>query len=287
MNTEVIALLNLLDDPDTIVYEAVNSKIKSYGSAIIPILEQHTEIQNENIVQQRVTSLITQLQWQNILQDFELWKKNEAPSLLDAAILLSKISFTDVDNETVYKTFEKISKDTWIELNNYLTPLEKTTIISNIIYKFHKYNGVEINYEKSNEFLLQHLLATKKGNSFSLAILYVTLCQVLDVPVCILQFPKQLILGYLDIYQDYFIEEENNFEKIKFFIDPVFGNAINHNDISIFLKRLNIAPSNKYFTPLTPVETIVYVLKEYTKCFTATEHKEKHNFLLQLIETLS
>ncbi len=287
MNTEVIALINLLDDPDTNVFEAVKTKLISYGSNVIPLLEQHSELHQEIFVQQRIEFVITQMQWQLLLQDLENWKSKSEPSLLDGAILLAKINYPDIEKEKIYERFEKISKDVWIELNNYLTPLEKINVITNIVFKFHQYSGVEINTQKANEFLLPHLLQHKKGNSFSITILYATLCLILDVPVCILQFPKQLILGFLDVHQDYTIADENNFDKIKFFIDPVFGNAISHNDIEIFFSKINMPMVNKYFTPLTSLQTIQFLIKELQQCYTTPEQNDKYLFLTKMLQKIN
>ncbi len=286
MVKELDALINLLDDPDEEVYTVVADKLCSYGKAIIPDLERYWETTPTETLQERIELLIHRLQFSELKESFTLWAKEDYPELLFGAHLLSKYLFPDNDYTVVSTEVEKIRRNIWLELNSYLTPLERINIINNIVFKFHKYSGVEISYQKSQDFLISKLIESKKGNSFSLVILYATLCQLLDVPVFAVKFPKQLVLAYFDPNTNYNVKEENNFYKIKFFIDPVFGNVISHNDVELFFKRLNVPPTASYFRPLTNLKVIQNIIIEYTKCYNELEHKQHLEELEELIKIL-
>jgi hypothetical protein len=274
MNKELTALINLLDDPDHEVYQLVSSKITHYGPEIIPYLETYSE-QNATLeLQERIELLIHKMRFKELRNELTDWTNEHDNELLYGAYLIAKYSFPTIDYEIISNEIDKLRKSIWLELNNYLTPLEKINVINNIIFKFHRYNGVEINYQKKGQFFINNLLESKHGNSFSLVILYNVLCQWLDVPIYVLKFPKQLILCYLDPHIDYFNPDENNFLKIKFFIDPIFGNVISHNDVELFFKRISLSPSTKYFRPLSNEKIIQHTLVEYCKCFNDIENKQ-------------
>jgi hypothetical protein len=286
MNKELTALIKLIDDPDEEVYHLVCSKIAEYGNTVIPILEDYWEQNEKPEVQERIELLIHQMQFKDLKVAIQEWLQQEEPDLLYGAFLLAKYSFPQLEYSFIITEIDKIKRNIWIELNSYLTPLEKINVINNIIFKFHKYSGVEINYQKNGEFLIHKLIENKKGNSFSIVILYTVLCQLLEVPVYALKFPKQLILCYLDPHIDYFKKEENNFYKIKFFIDPIFGNVISHNDVEIFFKRINVPPTVSYFRPLSNKKVIQNILIEYLKCYNELEHWQQLRELEELIQLL-
>jgi hypothetical protein len=286
MNKELSALIKLLDDPDEEVFELVSDKITSFGSEVIPILENYWEQTAKTDLQERIELLIHKMQFESLKEEMLEWMNSEEPELLFGAYLVAKYTFPELDYNLLLGEIDKIRKNIWLELNSYLTPLEKINVINNIIFKFHKYNGVEINPQKKGEYLVNRLIETKKGNSFSLVILYTVLCQLLEVPVYALKFPKQLILCYLDPHTDYANTEENNFFKIKFFIDPIFGNIISHNDIELFFKRISVPPTLSFFRPLTNTGTIQHILIEYIKCYDTTEQIRQIKELETLIKIL-
>ena len=62
-------------------------------------------------------------------------------------------------------SIEKMRRNVWLELNNYLTPLEKINVLTSILYNYYKLKGVEIAYSQPEDFLINKTLETKKGNA--------------------------------------------------------------------------------------------------------------------------
>ena len=58
LSKEIAALIQLIDDPDIEVFEAVATKILYLGKEILPNLEQLLEVSNNETVQNRVELLI-------------------------------------------------------------------------------------------------------------------------------------------------------------------------------------------------------------------------------------
>ncbi len=271
MNTEIEALIKLLDDPDESIYNAVNNKLHSYGNELLPILETYTGTITNTIQQARLELLIKQFQYNDIKNDLTNWCTQPHNDLLYGAFIIAKLQNYNANYNVISTEVNQLKKDIWIELNSYLTPLEKVNIINNIVFKYNRYGGTEINYTKQQEFFIPNLIQIKKGNSFSLIILYTVLAQMLDVPIVALKFPKQMILCYLDTHLDYSNKAENNFFKIKFFIDPIFGAIISHNDVELFFRRMNVPPTVSYFRPLSNKKILQTILIEYAKCKTDNE----------------
>ena len=71
---ELNALLSLIDDPDTEVYESVSGKLMDYGKPIIPNLEHLWENQPDERVQERIEFIIKRLQLAELSNDFKNFK---------------------------------------------------------------------------------------------------------------------------------------------------------------------------------------------------------------------
>lgn len=287
-NKEIKALLHLIDDPDEDVYSTVSERIVSFGKAIIPNLEQLWEnMQNED-TQERIELLIHRVHFRDLCTDFIAWKDNKFNDLLQGALLVAKYNYPDMNPETVKQEIEKLRRNTWLELNNYLTPLETINVVNSIFYNYYKQKGVEINYESPAQFLINKNLETRKGNAIGNGIIYLILCQLLDIPLRAVNIPRQFLLGYFDDQYELLNPAGHPSEKIKFFVDSLTGQMYSHNDIENYFKRLSVPPVPSYFRPLGNLKVIQFLLQELSKCFDTDRNlykKEELLFLANLLDS--
>jgi regulator of sirC expression with transglutaminase-like and TPR domain len=265
-NKQIAALLHLIDDPDEEVYDAVTTKIVSLGKEVIPALENFWESITDPDVQERIEMLIHKLQITDLTADLTKWK-HDGMDLLSGAMLVSKFAYPDLEVNTVLKEIEKLRRNTWLEMNSYLTPIEQIHVINSILYNFSKQMGVPLDYENADVFLLNKVLETKRGNSFGNGILYLILCTLLDVPVKAIAIPKQFVLGYFDLQYDLLNPAGHSSEKIKFYIDPSNGQMYSHKDVENYFKKLSVPPVSSYFRPMDNKRIIQYLLEELAKCY--------------------
>ncbi len=284
-NKEIIALLHLIDDPDEDVYSTVSEKILSFGKEIIPNLEDLWEnIENEN-TQERIEFLIHRVHFRDLTNDFTSWKDNDG-ELLDGALLVAKYNYPDLQPEVVKQEIEKLRRNTWLELNNYLTPIETINVINSIFFNYYKQKGVEISYEHPDQFLINKTLESRKGNAIGNGVIYLILCQMLDIPVKAVNIPRQFLLGYYDDQYDLLNPTGHSSEKIKFFVDALTGQMYSHKDIENYFKRLSVPPVSSYFRSLNNKKVIQFLLEELSKCFDNDRNHYKMEELLSLASIL-
>jgi regulator of sirC expression with transglutaminase-like and TPR domain len=172
-------------------------------------------------------------------------------------------------------------------LNSYLTSLEQTNVITTILYSYYNLKGVETAYSEPNEFLLNKLLDTKKGNGFSNGILFLIMSELLDVSIRAINIPKQFILGYFDVPSgQWHTLPANPSYKIQFYIDPMSGQVFTHKDVETYFKKISVPPTSSYFKPVNNLKIIQNLLEELAKCFDADKNRYKQIELLHLAELL-
>ncbi len=284
-NKEISALLHLIDDPDDEVFYTVSSKIISFGKDIIPNLENLWENTNQEEVQERIETIIHKLHFRDLTNDFISWKNGHC-ELLQGALLVARYYYPEMLEKQALQEIEKLRRNIWLELNNYLTPLEQINVMTSILYNYYKQKGVEISYNQPEDFLISKTLETKKGNAISNGILYLVLCEKLDIPVKATNIPRQFILGYFDPQYEFLNPAGNNAEKINFFIDPLNGNIYSHKDVENYFKRISVTPAPAYFRQLTNKRIIRFLLEELSKCFDNDRNRYKMEELLTLVKLL-
>ena len=284
-NKEISALLTLIDDPDEEVFGAVSEKIVDYGKIIIPNLEHLWETTPNEGVQSRIELLIHRLHYTDLTEDFRQWGLSGHHDLMLGAMLVSKFQYPDVSTSQVLQEIEKVRRNIWLELNNYLTPLEQVNIVTSILYSYYGLKGGETNYKEPNEFLLHKTLEAKRGNQVSNGILYLVLCELLDIPIRAIKIPKQFIVAYFKPgYSDENIP--NPIHKIEFFIDPTSGQVFTHHDVESYFKRISIPPIGTYFKPQKNIQVIQQLLEEFSKCFDSDKYGYKKAELTDLAKML-
>jgi hypothetical protein len=280
---EISALLHLIDDPDEEVFSTVSDRIVSYGKGIIPNLETLWENSPDEITQERIERLIHSLHFRDLQTDFSDWSKLESPELLQGALLVDRYQYPDISFNGITQELERMRRNIWLELNNYLTPLEQVNIINGILYNYYKLKGTEVAYQNPEEFFLHKVIESKRGNAISTGILYAALCQLLDINIMPVNIPRQFILGYFDANYSHAQHGSNPAHKIQFFLDPMSGQVFTHKDVETYFKRISVPPIPTYFKPLTPKRTIQLLVEELSKCFISHPYKQSE---LQQLATL-
>ena len=284
-NKEISALFTLIDDPDEEVFGAVSSKIVDYGRNIIPNLEHLWETTPNEATQSRIELLIHRLHYTDLTEDFRQWSISGHHDLMLGAMLAGKFQYPDVSTSPVLQEIEKIRRNIWLELNNYLTPLEQINIVTSILYSYYGLKGSEINYREPQEFLLHKTLEAKRGNQLSNGILYLVLCELLDIPVKAISIPKQFIVAF---FKPGYSDENlpNPLSKIEFFIDPTSGQIFTHHDVENYFRRIAVPPVGAYFKPQKNKEVIRILLEELSKCFDNERDYYKREELIELAKLL-
>lgn len=284
-NKEISALFQLIDDPDEDVYSTVSDKIISFGKAIIPNLENLWENTTNEEIQERIELLIHRLHFRDLTNDLIAWRDGGA-DLLQGALLVARYHYPDMQTSTVFQEIEKLRRNTWLELNNYLTPLEQVNVTTGIIYNYYKQKGVEFAYDNPDDYLINKTLESKKGNAISNGIIYLVICELLDIPVKAINIPRQFILAYFDPQHDLLNPVGHASEKINFYVDPLNGQMYSHKDVEGYFKRISVPPVASYFRQLNNKRIIQFLLEELSKCFDNDRNRYKMEELILLANLL-
>jgi regulator of sirC expression with transglutaminase-like and TPR domain len=285
-NKEIKALFHLIDDPDQEVFDSVSNRIVSYGRGIIPNLENLWENTISSDVQERIELLIHKLHYHDLTEDFQHWKGSSYQDLLTAALLVAKFQYPEMVTTPVLQEVEKLRRNIWLELNSYLTPLEQVNVLTSILYNYYGLKGTEVAYQQPEEFLINKLIETKRGNSISNGILYLLLSELLDIPVKAINIPRQFVLAYIKPNYDENPEKLSPQQRIEFFIDPMSGQVFSHKDVESYFKRVSVPPVASYFKPLSHNRIIQTALEELSKCFSDERNAYKQKELMELARLL-
>ncbi len=256
-STEISALVKLLDDSDPEVFEHVENRLLEYGNEVIDFLENVWENTLNTVLQERIENLVHLIQFNNVKEDLSLWFQSGAFDLLKGALIINRYQYPDLDEQKLINQIEEMKRKIWLDLQYEMSSIEKIKLINHVFYNVYGFRGNTKNHNDPQNSYLSQVLESKRGNQISLAILYSTLAQKLDIPVYGVNLPQHFILGYVDESR----RKENEFG-VLFYINVFNKGAIfGKHDVDHFLRQLQLDPLPGFYTPCSNVEIIRRILR--------------------------
>ena len=246
---QLLALISLLDEPDSGVFVKVRDEIYSYGAQAVPMLESAWETTFDAFLQKRIEDIIHDIQMDQLYIDLTNWAHLGNQNLLDGYIHFTRSQFQNLDEDAIRRQISDIRRDIWLELNENLTSLEKVKVLNHIIFEVHNFRLSPPNKAEIRYLLLNNLLETRVGYSISIGILYTLIAQSLDLPIAGILLPgERFIMAWLDSAK----EIDGHPPRAIFYINPENnGSVFTRNEITALLKHLNHPISAEFYRPFS------------------------------------
>jgi regulator of sirC expression with transglutaminase-like and TPR domain len=282
---EIQAIITLLDDPDNEIYDAIFHSLLEKGLDIIPELEKAWEVSANSLTQDRIENIIHKIQLNFVHNSLNNWVRDGGNNLLEGAYIIARYQYPELGFFEIQNPIEKIKHDTWLELNENLTALEKVKILNHIIFDIHKFVGNTNNYYSPQNSFINQVLLSKKGNPISLGIIYASVAQKLGLPIYGVNLPKNFILAYKDEFYELLNPDAPIHENILFYINPFnHGAVLGRKEIDFFLKQQNITPDDTYYQPCNNLEIIQRLLLNLIYSYEKLGYNDKIKDLQDLLK---
>jgi regulator of sirC expression with transglutaminase-like and TPR domain len=282
-STEIYALVKLLDDPDPEIFEHVEKRLVEHGNEVIEYLENVWETAPDVTLQQRIENVVHQIQFNTVKEDLNLWYQSGAFDLLKGALIVNRYQFPDLDEQRMINQIEEIKREIWLNLQYEMSSIEKVKLINHIFYNVYGFRGNTTNHTDPQNSYINQVLESKKGNQISLALIYSTLAQKLDIPIYGVNLPQHFILGYLDESK----RDENDFG-VLFYINAFNKGAIfGKHDVDQFLRQLQLEPLPGFYAPCSNVEIIRRIIRNLISSYENLGATEKVAELKELQNILN
>lgn len=274
--SELQALISLLDDPDDNVYDEIKNKLISYGGEVIPYLENAWETSFNHLLQDRIENIIHYLQFDAIKKELVQWKGSNEKDLTEGAVIVAKYQYPDLETQKINDCINQITQDVWLELNDNLTALEKIKVLNRIIFDIHQFYGNTKNINSPRNSYINNVVETKKGNPITLGIIYLAVCQKLKIPMYGVNVPAHFILAYAE-KPDQVLFYLNVFNK---------GAVFSSHDIDKFLEQLDKKPKPEYYQPCDNLTVIKRLIQHLIYTYDNLGYLDKKEELMELYTLL-
>jgi regulator of sirC expression with transglutaminase-like and TPR domain len=274
-NTEIKALVSLLDDEDSEVFHHIENKILSIGDIMIPYLENEWEKNFNPLVQRRIEDLIHNLQFNSLQQKLKYWKDYEQDDLLKGMCLVAQYQYPDLDIRKVKESIEKVHYEAWLGHRPYSSPSEQVRNLNYIIFHKLSFSSNTQNFHAPGNSMLNVVLESHRGNPITLCVIYMLVAQKLNMPVFGVNLPNLFVLTYKSEDTQFYI---NVFNK---------GLMFSRTDIDDYLQKLKLEPKDMFYQPCLHKEILQRVLRNLILSFEKLGEPEKEEEVKKLLDVIS
>ncbi|MFN7791717.1 MAG: transglutaminase-like domain-containing protein [Cyclobacteriaceae bacterium] len=271
--SELKALVSLLDDEDKQVSSHVEEKILSIGKEAIPFLEHEWESNLNPAVQARIEELIHILQYELLKERLKNWYAGEEHDLLTGMWILATYQYPEIELEKLRQDLEQIYYETWLEFRPDLYPYDQVKVINSVLFNKLKFGANTKNFHSPGNSMINVVLESHKGNPITLCVIYMLVAQKLKLPVSGVNLPNLFILTYKDDNHQFYINAFNR------------GLIFSKQDIENYINELHLVPQTSFYEPCSSIDIVRRALRNLVMSFEKMgEHAKAEEVKLLLIE---
>lgn len=292
---EIHSLVKLLDDPDAEISYLIEKKLMSYGGQVVPFLETEWETCFDALLQQKLESLISRIQFDIVKIGLTAWYANDGEDLLEGVFLIAKFKYPELEKQTLSNQINKIKLDAWLELNYDLSSFEKTKILNHVIYDLYGFQSNTQSYHSPNNSFINQVLESRRGNPVSLSVVYQLVAHSLNIPIYGVNLPQHFVLAYRDdsgletIHSIHDTVDLDNLNKgqILFYINSFnHGAILSLSNLEQFVKQLNLELDPNYFVPCSNIEIVKRMLRNLLFSYAQNKDKDNEQDVKQMLNIL-
>ena len=253
--SEIKALVVLLDDEDDEVVSHVEEKIMSLGTSIIPLLEQEWESTFNPIVQGKIEDIVHELQFELLKERFLEWKDQEDNDLLEGLWIVATYLYPDLEINELNQELDQLYHELWRHMEDHMAPYDRVKVFNEVFFNNFKFRANTKNFHSPANSMINAVLETKKGNPISLCAVYLLLAQKMDLPIYGVNLPNLFILIYQVGDESFYINVFNR------------GLVFTRDDIDNYLESLQLEKQDIFYDPCSNLDIILRALRNLIVSF--------------------
>lgn len=274
--SEIKALVTLLDDDDIEVVQHVEKQLRTIGGSVIPLLEDHWQENGLNpLLQKKIEDLIHDLQYNLLITRLVEWKNNGYQDLLEGMWLVATYQYPDLSLEKLRQSINDIYFDVWLEFRDDLHPHDQVRILNQVFFEKYKFLSNTKNFHSPANSMLNQVFEQRKGNPISLCVIYMLIAKRLGMPVSGVNLPSLFVLTYKNPQIQFYINVFNR--------GLIFSKA----DISNYIKQMHLVPQDSFYQPCTNLDIISRVFRNLIVSFEKVSDVERVQEVEKILKLLT
>ena len=239
-DSQKAALINLLADEDTSVYQAVRGKFLSLGATARDWLSPHA-LSSDPLLRRRAQEIIRHFDRQTADDCFLGFclKHGADFDIEEGAWLLARTQYPDINVEAYQALLDNFAAELRQRVALYQRGNQKLGQINEYLFNELSFAGNESDYYDPENSYLNRVLDRRTGNPINLCLLYLLMARRLRLPMVGIGLPGHFICRYQSTSDEIYIDVFNH------------GRLLTKTDCIHYLIRGNYDVNEDYLSPVS------------------------------------
>ncbi|MFA6770016.1 MAG: transglutaminase family protein [Bacteroidales bacterium] len=198
LDSELISLTSLMDDPDLVVRNAVRERLIERGEDALEQIERFFIPDVPEQARERYVLYLDDIKADIAIKTLSQLLKEPQPILNKALFLITKVADTSAQEVIYFSTLENLTNEITIEMSGEKTPVENVEIFNFLFFKRFGFRHSNSHLTKIESALIDRVLLSRVGNPVTITLSYFLLAAAVGLPVYPLSFPGGFVPVYLD-----------------------------------------------------------------------------------------
>lgn len=197
-DSELISLITLMDDPDSIVRKAVRDRLIERGQETVELIERQYLPGSPEDKRELYLSFLDEVKAD--IATGKLISLIESPQpMLDLGLYyVTRVADTTADELLYFTALEALSEEISIEIGEDKTSIESVKIFNYLFFNRFNFHHTDVQMQQSESALIDRVLLSRGGNPVAISLVYFLLSRSVGLPIYPLCFPGGFVPVYLD-----------------------------------------------------------------------------------------
>lgn len=281
LNPQLSAMISLLDDDDSAVFQSVSHKLREVVSSDNPeaaevmrlIVQKRDSV--SDLAAKRITQFIDEIQFQRLAPKLRQALLDSA-SLEDFCFLIAQIGYPALDIEKYQRELNRIESVLRLEYASSQTTAEidRVFMLTNVIFDREGFRGNSSNYYEPENSYINRVIDRKLGIPISLGAIVLIIAERLSLPIFGVNMPAHFMLKY----------ERYNLE---LFVDPFNqGRILDKQDCIRFLMNQGYGYVEQYLAKATTIQIVERIFNNLRNSYTELMLEDKRALIDQYLDVI-
>ena len=269
-DSELDALIHLLDDPSPEVQRAVHSRLGELGRDVLPRLHLAQKTAAEPL-RTRIAEASHNLHVSLVVQAWSSLMEQPAPDLERGAFLLALYRYPDLDIPAYRAQLDDLAEQVRPRVRE-LQGFERSETLTRFMFDEWGFLGDHQEYYDPDNSYINRVIDRRRGIPIGLSVVYLLLAKRLGLPIFGVNMPAHFVVKYED--------EEN-----EIFLDLFNGGVPFTKEAGVrSLRKVGIPPHAQYFDAARPTDILLRMVRNLVHIAREARQQQTLTDLLQLLD---
>ncbi|HCV15890.1 MAG TPA: hypothetical protein DF637_06125 [Rikenellaceae bacterium] len=195
---ELISLITLMDDSDSVVRKAVRDRLIERGQDTIELIERQYLPGSPEDKRELYLSFLDEVKADIATGKLSSLIESPQPMLDLGLYYVTRVADTTTDEGLYFTTLEALSEEISLEIGEDKTSVESVKIFNYLFFNRFRFHHTDVQMQQSESALIDRVLLSRGGNPVAISLAYFLLSRSVGLPIYPLCFPGGFVPVYLD-----------------------------------------------------------------------------------------